>query len=59
MGELLRTNSLLLFFIVSALGYLLGAAKIKGNSLGVSAVLFVGQVFGAINPEFNAPGHSI
>lgn len=55
MGELLKTNSLLLLFIVAALGYLLGTVKIKGNSLGVAAVLFVGLAFGAINPAFNAP----
>jgi putative transport protein len=55
MGELLQTNSLLLLFLVAAIGYFLGTIKIKGNSLGVSAVLFVGLAFGAINPEFNAP----
>jgi putative transport protein len=55
MGELLTNNSLLLLFLVAAMGYFFGTIKIKGNSLGVSAVLFVGLAFGAINPEFNAP----
>lgn len=55
MDQLLANNPLLLLFLVAAVGYLVGKVNIKGNSLGVSAVLFVGLAFGAINPEFNVP----
>jgi len=46
---------LLLLFIVAAIGYLIGSLKIKGYSLGVAAVLFVGLAFGAFNTEFSIP----
>jgi len=55
MDHLLSNNPLLLLFVVAAVGYFVGKVNIKGNSLGVSAVLFVGLVFGALNPEFNVP----
>jgi putative transport protein len=55
MDQLLANNPLLLLFLVAAVGYLVGKVNIKGNSLGVSAVLFVGLAFGAINPAFNVP----
>ena len=55
MDQLLANNPLLLLFLVAAVGYLVGKVNIKGNSLGVSAVLFVGLAFGAINPDFNVP----
>lgn len=55
MDHLLSNNPLLLLFVVAAVGYIVGKVNIKGNSLGVSAVLFVGLAFGAINPEFNVP----
>lgn len=55
MGHLLSENPLLLLFVVAAVGYFVGKVNIKGNSLGVSAVLFVGLAFGAINPDFNVP----
>jgi len=48
-------NPLLLLFVVAAIGYFIGKIKFKGISLGVSAVLFVGLAFGAINSEFNVP----
>lgn len=48
-------NSLLLLFIVSALGYAIGRIKIKGASLGVAAVLFVGLAFGALHPDLKMP----
>ena len=51
--ELLTENPILLLFVVAALGYLVGKVSIKGNSLGVSAVLFVGLGIGAIHPDFN------
>lgn len=46
---------LLRLFIVSALGYLIGQIRIKGISLGVAAVLFVGLAFGALSPEMAMP----
>jgi len=55
MDQLLASNPLLLLFLVAAVGYMVGKVNIKGNSLGVSAVLFVGLAFGAINPSFNVP----
>lgn len=55
MEEIFAENPLLLLFVVAALGYLVGKVNIRGNSLGVSAVLFVGLAFGAINPNFNVP----
>ena len=55
MEQLLSNNPLLLLFVVAAVGYFVGKVNIKGNSLGVSAVLFVGLAFGAINPDFNVP----
>lgn len=53
--EFLVEEPLLLLFIVSGLGYLLGHVKIKGISLGVAAVLFVGLAFGALSPDMRLP----
>lgn len=53
--EFLVEEPLLLLFIVAGLGYLLGAAKIRGISLGVAAVLFVGLAFGALSPDMRLP----
>ncbi len=55
MIQLLVDNPLLLLFIVSAVGYLIGRIKIKGSSLGVAAVLFVGLAFGALDPDLALP----
>ncbi len=55
MQSLFSENPLLLLFCVAALGYFVGTLKFKGNSLGVSAVLFVGLVFGAIYKDLAAP----
>jgi len=46
---------LLLLFVVAAVGYFIGKIRIKGFSLGISAVLFVGLAFGAINADYNVP----
>jgi len=46
---------LLLLFVVAAVGYFIGKIRIKGSSLGVSAVLFVGLAFGAIDADYNVP----
>lgn len=55
MIELLKANPLLLLFVVSAIGYILGRINIGGVSLGVAAVLFVGLAFGALDPELRLP----
>lgn len=55
MTQLLIDNPLLLLFLVAAIGYPLGRVKIKGTSLGVSAVLFVGLAFGALDPNLRLP----
>lgn len=49
MIALLSENELLLLFVVAALGYGVGSIRIYGNQLGVSAVLFVGLFFGALD----------
>jgi putative transport protein len=53
--EFLAEEPLLTLFIVSALGYLIGHIRIKGISLGVAAVLFVGLAFGALSPTLALP----
>jgi putative transport protein len=58
MIDLLLQNSLLLLFVVAALGYVIGRIKVRGVSLGVSAVLFVGLFFGALNPDLKLPRSS-
>lgn len=40
------TDNNFLFFLIIALGFLLGRINIKGFSLGVSAVMFVALIFG-------------
>ena len=45
----LSAQPLILFFLVAALGYLLGQLKIGGSTLGIAAVLFVGLAFGALD----------
>lgn len=51
----LSENPVLLLFIVMALGYGLGRIKIKGSSLGVAAVLFVGLAFGSLDRSLQIP----
>lgn len=55
MIDLLIRNPLLLLFVVSAIGYVLGRIRIGGVSLGVAAVLFVGLAFGALHPDLKLP----
>jgi len=52
---LLKEQPLLLLFLVAAIGYPLGLIRVAGSSLGVSAVLFVGLAFGALDPELRVP----
>ncbi len=51
----LSENPILFLFIVAALGYFIGNIKIKGNSLGVAAILFTGLAFGTIDPSLQIP----
>jgi putative transport protein len=53
--DFLVVEPLLLLFVVSGLGFLLGQIKIKGISLGVAGVLFVGLAFGALSPDMQMP----
>ncbi|MFO7170512.1 MAG: TrkA C-terminal domain-containing protein, partial [Chloroflexota bacterium] len=55
MIEILRSNPLLLLFVVAALGYPLGRITVRGTSLGVAAVLFVGLAFGSLDPDLGLP----
>lgn len=55
MVKILADNPLLLLFVVAAMGYPLGRIKIRGSSLGVAAVLFVGLAVGAIHPSLKLP----
>lgn len=55
MVEILIEYPVLLLFVVASLGYLLGSIPIKGVSLGVSAILFTGLAFGAIDPNLQIP----
>ena len=51
----LAEQPLLLLFIVASIGYTIGRIKIKGTSLGVAAVLFVGLAVGALSPALTLP----
>jgi putative transport protein len=53
--RLLREQPLLLLFLVAAIGYPLGLIRLGGSSLGVAAVLFVGLVFGSLDPNLKLP----
>ncbi|MCX7945263.1 MAG: putative transporter [Deltaproteobacteria bacterium] len=53
--DILKHNHLLLIFVVAGLGYALGHIKVKGFSLGISAVLFVGLFFGALDKDIRLP----
>ena len=55
MLQLLIEQPLLLLFLVAAIGYPLGQIKVRGSSLGVAAVLFVGLAFGALDPDLKLP----
>lgn len=55
MVALLIANPLLLLFLVAGTGYLIGRIRIKGASLGIAAVLFVGLAFGALDPKMRLP----
>ncbi|MCB1177201.1 MAG: hypothetical protein KDK36_06440, partial [Leptospiraceae bacterium] len=51
----LENNTTLLLFLVIAIGYILAKIKIKGFSLGISSVLFVGLAFGSLSEKLIVP----
>lgn len=55
MIELLSESSLLLLFVVFAVGAPLGKIKIAGVNLGIASVLFTGLAFGALSPNIKLP----
>lgn len=55
MIEILDANPLLLLFLVVAIGYWIGRIQIRGSSIGVAAVLFVGLAFGALDSDLSIP----
>lgn len=48
-------SPLFVLFLVAAIGFLVGRIHVRGFSLGVSAVLFVGLAFGALDPAIGLP----
>lgn len=55
MVDLLAENPVLLLFVTAAIGYALGRIHVRGASIGVAAVLFVGLAIGAQSPELEIP----
>lgn len=55
MIAILEENPLLLLFLVVAIGYWVGRIPIRGSTIGVAAVLFVGLAFGALDPDLSIP----
>jgi putative transport protein len=53
--DFLAGNPLLLLFMVAAIGYPLGQLRVRGSSLGVAAVLFVGLAAGALDARLALP----
>ncbi|MBP2674098.1 MAG: transporter [Deltaproteobacteria bacterium] len=53
--RILIDNPLILLFVVAAIGYPLGRIRIRGSSLGVAAILFVGLAFGSLHPDLKLP----
>jgi putative transport protein len=53
--DFLAANPLLLLFLVAAVGYPIGQLRVRGSSLGVAAVLFVGLAAGGIDARLALP----
>ena len=53
--DLLAESSLLLVFVVAAVGVVVGKIRVGGFSLGISAVLFVGLAFSALDARLVLP----
>jgi len=59
MIQIFSNNPIILVFAVASLGYLFGSFKIKGQSLGLSAILFVGLLVGGLNSNLVKPDSEI
>ena len=55
MIQILIDSPLLLLFVICAAGYGIGNLRVKGNRLGIAAVLFVGLAFGSLTPDLEIP----
>lgn len=55
LARFLEQQPMLALFLVIGLGYAIGQINIKGFSLGVGAVLFVGLAIGALSPSSQPP----
>ena len=55
MIKILESSPLLLLFLVVAIGYWIGRIRIRGSTVGVAAVLFVGLAFGALDADLTIP----
>jgi putative transport protein len=55
MLQLLSESSLLLLFLVLAVGAPLGKIRIAGVNLGIASILFTGLAFGALAPNIKLP----
>jgi putative transport protein len=53
--QVLVDNPLLVLVLVAAIGHVVGQIKIGGTSLGSAAILFVGLLFGALDPRLKLP----
>ncbi len=53
--EIILQSEPLLLFLVVGIGFLVGQIRVRGFSLGVAGVLFVGLFFGAWRPEGQPP----
>jgi putative transport protein len=53
--QLLSESSLLLLFVVLAVGAPLGKIKIGGVNLGIAAILFTGLAMGSLSPDVKLP----
>lgn len=52
LGDILAKSPILVIFAIAAIGYPIGRIKVRGASLGIAALLFVGVAFGAIDKRF-------
>lgn len=55
MIQFLIDNPLFTLFLIAAIGYPLGRIKVRGTSLGVAAVLFVGLAVGSLDANLKLP----
>lgn len=53
--DMLIKNPVLLLLVVLAVGHIVGSLRLGSFSLGLSAVLFTGLVFGSLHPDLKLP----